>query len=347
MHFKRDSIFLSPIRKLLNAFGIVFGIALALFVIVLGINALSTNVTLPTKSELTISSDANWNRTLLPHTAPVLLRIPINGVIGTLDLTEKKFREMLLSSREDDLANNRVKGVLLYINTPGGTVTDSVGIYRALKTYKEKFHVPIFVYVEGMCASGGMYIAAVADQVFASEDSVIGSVGVLLGPVFNFSELIGKVGVQSLSITAGKDKDMLNPFRPWKPEEDASIKTIVEAEYVRFVDVVTVARKGLNKELLINEYGAQVFDAAKSKELGFIDAVDVSYEDVLTSLARAAGIKEEEKYQVFSIEPSHSFLQGLTENKWDILHGKINHVFPLGPNMTTEMSGKLLFLYQP
>lgn len=65
---------------------------------------------------------------------------------------------------------------LVYINTPGGTVVDADGIYRALLEYKTKYDVPIYAYIDGLCASGGMYVALAADKIFASDVSLIGSV---------------------------------------------------------------------------------------------------------------------------------------------------------------------------
>ena len=67
---------------------------------------------------------------------------------------------------------------------PGGAADDSVGIYRALCEYKKKYNVPIYAFVDGLCASGGMYIACAADKIYATPSSVIGSVGVIMGPLF-------------------------------------------------------------------------------------------------------------------------------------------------------------------
>ncbi len=168
-----------------------------------------------------------------------------------------------------------------------------------------------------------------------------------MGPAFNFSEVMAKVGVQSLTITDGKDKDMLNPFRPWKAGEEKSIQALVSSEYDRFVDVVTNARKSLDKEKLINEYGANVFDAKVAQEYGYIDNGNANYDETLKALVKAAGIEESTKYQVLEIAPAESFFSELKQNKAGILGGKLEHIFPTGPYTTSELSGKLLYLYQP
>lgn len=347
MNFTRESIFISSLRGFFKSFAVVLGFAVGLVTIVLGINALSDGIITPNKSEMTISADANWNRKMLASTAPVILRVDIEGVIGTSKLTEKKIKDLLIDSREGSLANNRVKGVLLYLNTPGGTSSDSSAIYRLIKTYKEKYKVPVFAFVDGMCASGGVYITSAADQIFAPKDSIIGSVGVRLGPAFNFSNAMDKWGIQALTLTEGKNKDTLNPFRPWKEGEDESLKTILAAEYEIFVDVVTAARPKLDKDKLINDYGANIFTAQKAEEIGFIDNGDADYDLALSSLVKASGIKDGEQYQVISIAPYQSVVKELTENKAHLLKGKLTHVFPTGTYTNSEMSGQILFLYQP
>lgn len=350
MNFTNESIFVSALRGLIKSFAVVLGIALSILVVVLCIGLLSNiagGVTTPDKSELKLSADANWDRKLLPSSAPVLLRIDVHGIIGAGKLKEKNFKDMLVDSRTGALANNRVKGILLHINTPGGSANESAAIYHLIKQYKEKYNVPVFAFVEGLCASGGMYISCAADQIFASQSSVIGSVGVRLGPTFNVFEAMTKIGVDSLTLTEGKNKDALNPFRPWRPGEDDAIKAILADEYETFVGVVTENRKNLPKETLINEYGANVFLAEKAKELGYIDNGNAFYDQTLTALASAAGIKEGEKYQVLLIEPYQSVFKELTDNNSALFKGKINHIFPTGSFTNTELSGQILYLYQP
>lgn len=346
MNFTRESIFISALRGFLKSIGVVLGIGIALFILAIGVNAVSNNLEQPDKSTMTLSADANWNRKMLPDTAPVILRIDVHGVIGVGEMKGEKFKDMLLDSREGILSGNRVKGILLHVNTPGGSATDSAAIYEMLQDYKARFKVPVYAFVQGMCASGGMYISCSADQIFATEDSAIGSVGVRLGPTFNFSETMEKVGVKAKTFTEGKDKDMLNPFRPWKSDEGNSIQAILAADYEQFVDVVVANRKRLEKDKLINEYGAHVFPAMKAQELGYIDQGKATYNGALSALVTAAGIKDGTKYQVIKMEPYQSVLKSLSE-KQSILRGKLEHVFPIAPHINTELSGKILYLYQP
>lgn len=347
MNFTRETIFISALRGFFNAIGIIIGIAVAIMIICVAVGFVSDSVTTPDKSTLTLSPDANWERKLLPSTAPVILRINLHGIIGLGKLNGEKFKTLLLDSRECELADNRVKGIILHVDTPGGTATDSATIYHLLQSYKERYKVPVYAYVDGICASGGMYICSAADQIFSSPAGVIGSVGVRLGPAFNVSDVMNKIGVQSLTLTEGKDKDMLNPFRPWKEGEGSSLQAIVTDEYSRFVDIVAGARKNLNKQKLIDVYGANVFSAPVAQEYGFIDNGDSDYDQTLRALVKAAGIGDDEKYQVLEISYYESLFSELKENKAGILSGKLNHIFPTGPFTNSELSGKLLYLYQP
>ena len=347
MEYCRESIIVSAVRTFCRSFAAIIGIAIGLGVAFICLMMFSSPDIFPPKSSLLISPDAEGHRELLPSTAPVILKIDIVGVIGTRDLTTEKIKSSLLDSHTGMLAGNRVKAVLLYINTPGGTVDDADGIYRNLLDYKEKYQVPIYAYVDGMCASGGMYIASAADKIFAAPSSVIGSVGVILGPTFNFSGLMDRYGVSSLTITQGKDKDMLNPFRPWVPGEDASLRNITADLYMRFVSIVTSARHDLDKEKLVNDYGAQVFVAKKAQELGYIDVADSDYSTAVGELSKAAQFSDNQAYQVMTIEPARFFLSDFTDGKLSLLSGKITHKFQINSYIDSDLSGKFLYLYQP
>lgn len=347
MEFTRESIFVSTVRVFFKVFAFVIGLGVAIFIACLGLGFISSAVKTPEKSELTISADAEWNQELLPQTAPVILRINVNGVIGTTDLKTEKFKQVLINSRFGVLTKDRVKGILLHVNTPGGTATDSAGIHNLLKKYKEKYKVPIYAFVDGLCASGGMYISSAADKIFATSDSTIGSVGVRLGPTFNVSEAMQKVGITSLTLTEGKNKDALNPFRPRRPGEEDAIKAVIAGDYEQFIEAVIKGRPRLSKEKLINDYGANVFIAETAKKHGYIDEAGMSYDDTLSALVKEAGIDKKTRYQVFQIEPQHSIFRDLTENNETLFKGKLKHIFPTGAYTDTQMSGQLLYLYQP
>jgi protease-4 len=347
MEFKKESIFVSVVRHFFTCFAAILGLLIGISVFIMGFMFLSGPDVFPDKCSVLVAPDANGKRDLLPHTAPVVLKLDIHGVIGQGDLVLEKVQSLLLDSREGMLADNRVKAILLDIDSPGGTATDSEGIYHALLDYKAKYNVPIYAYIGGMCASGAMYIACAADKICANESSTIGSVGVILGPLFNFSGLMDRYGVQSLTMTEGKDKDMLNPFRPWVPGEDASIRAINLDLYEAFVNAVVTARPHMNKTKLVEEYGAQIFIAHQAEQYGYVDESNSDYAMTLTELVKAADLKDPNFYQVFQLQVPRPFLSDLANNKFSLLTGKLTHVFQISPYMNSELSGKFLYLYQP
>jgi protease IV len=225
---------------------------------------------------------------------------------------------------------------LLHFNTPGGTVVDSDDIYRMLNEYKERYKVPIYGYVDGLCASGGMYIASSTDKMFAGPASIIGSVGVVIGPFFNIYDLMGKIGLQARTITSGIDKDEFNPTRPWREGEGTSIKTITDFMYRRFVDVVTKARPQMDKTKLVQEYGAHVFDCVTAEQLGYIDYAMSSRDAALKELVIAANIESGQSYQVVSLTPKNAWLSGLVSGKSPLFSGKIEHTFDSLPSSLRE-----------
>src|SRR5579863_3668758 len=108
-----NSIFSSSMRSFCKSFAVVFGFMTAIGVVVFIIALLTDDITTPDKEKLTVSADANGDRAVLSHTAPVILRIDVAGVIGEGNLSGTKIENLLLASREGVLKDNRVKGILL------------------------------------------------------------------------------------------------------------------------------------------------------------------------------------------------------------------------------------------
>lgn len=344
MEVRRESIFVSAVRALCNTFAGMIGVIIGLVILGIVIGSLAKPSLVSDKTQMVIAADANGNRELLPHSAPVILKINIHGVIGSRDLNSKTIMSQLLDSQEGAL-KGRVKAVLLHINSPGGTAIDAHNIYTKLVEYKTKHQVPVYAYVDGLCASGGMMIACSADKILSGPLGVVGSVGVLMGPNFNFATLMEKYGVKQRTITKGIDKDMLSPYREWKPGEDQSLVNIVAYDYNVFVNLVANARPRLDKNKLINEYGAQVYDPVKAQEYGYIDDANSSYNSALSALVKEGEISGE--HQVVELKVIHPVLSGLIEGKSPIFSGKVKHELQLPADIPSELLNRPLYLYSP
>lgn len=322
----RESIIVSSIRAFMKMFFGLMGIFIAVFVMGLVYSNVSTPIVLEEKTTLNILNDAEGKREVLPSTTPVILEINLHGKIGDARGTDATiFRNILNDSRTGHLAGNRVKGILLNFNTPGGTVVDSEAIYEMLNEYKKRYDVPVYAFVEGLCASGGMYIASSSDKIFAGPSSIIGSIGVVIGPFFNVYETMEKWGVHAKTITEGLDKDMLNPTRPWKEGESSSIQAVTAFMYNRFVDIVTKARPQLDKTKLIEEYGARIFDCITAQKLGYVDVAMSSRDEALKELLIAAKVDHAKSYQVVSLSPKNAWMSEFVSSESPIFTGKIKH----------------------
>lgn len=308
--------------SLLSTLGVFLGIMLAILLLVL-LSLFSESESF--SSSVKIQPDAKGHRAELTKETPILLEINLKGEIGSGELTASKIEEILLKSREDGFKTNRVKGILLIIDSPGGGANDSDIIYRHLMQYKERYHIPIYAYTNGLCASGGYLIACAADKIFSSDVSLIGSVGVLSWPpFFNVSDLMSKVGVGSLTLTAGIGKDELNPTRPWKEGEAKNHKELIDFFYNRFTDIVSSRRPLLSKDKLKDEYGAKVFPAPTALDYGYIDHICTYQSDVIEALAIASGIEKDKKYQVVTVETKEWYKKLFGEESL-IWNGKIKH----------------------
>jgi protease IV len=338
MEITRESIFTSSVRSFFNAFFAFVGVIIGLVIVslILGSFVRPKHSTLHTT--VVIEPDAKGNIEFLPATTPVILRIDIDGPIMPPSLTYQMVEKQLADSRKGFLAGDRVKAILLFCDTPGGTITDSNGIYSRLMDYKKQYNVPIYSFTEGTCASGGVFISSAADKTFATNLSLIGSVGVILGPVFNFSKLMDKVGIEAKTITEGKSKEILPFWKPWEPDAGEELVPIAKQTYDVFVKYVTEARKDLSEEKLRNEYGAKVFDAPTAAKYGYIEDGNASYGKALTELAKAANIDGD--YQVVRLKVRTTLVDSLLK-RGDLM-GMLKKKF----SGAQETQDKLLYLYQ-
>ncbi|KAF3362821.1 putative signal peptide peptidase SppA [Chlamydiales bacterium STE3] len=342
----KESIFSSSLRSLLASFFCVLGIFLAFIPVILFFNLIeSDDDAISTEYSVKILPNAEGLRKKEGKTVPVILQINVHGVIGTDNLTENHMRELLVESREGTLKEGRVKAILLHCNTPGGGMVDADGIYRALKEYKERYKVPVFAYVDGLLASGGMYVAAAADEIHTNDISLIGSIGVITTGIFNVSNLMDKIGVESLTLYAGKGKDDLNPFRPWKAGESDNYRSIIDYYYQSFVDLIVSSRPRLNRNLLVDKLGADIFPAEQALEYGLVDVVHANRDSTLKKLLTKIGI-EDSNYQVVELS-SGNWISHLFRSENSLLKGTLKHQISLNNELPAALSNQPLYLYRP
>lgn len=329
MEKKNHPIISAAVKSLLiTCFGVI-GLVLGVFLIMFLFAALPETAT---QSEIVqmytpkVLPNHEGIRKIEAKNSPAILCLNIVGFVGLGDLSSDSIYEQLVESREGLLKGDRVKGIILNVNTAGGSTVDMESIFVALNEYRKQYQTPIYAFIDGLCASAGVYIVSVADKIYSSEASLIGSVGTRMPTFMNFSETLDKVGIKSLTIFAGKDKDMMNPLRPWQEGEEKPLREITDYYYARFVDNLTARRPQLNKDKLVSELGASLFPAARAKEYGFIDEMALNGRSVLKEMVDNLGIAD--GYQVYGFEKKFRLSDLFA--RLGILEGKMTHRIEFG-----------------
>jgi protease-4 len=223
-----------------------------------------------------------------------VLLLDLSGVISAQDKEGiipqpnmlATFKEELTRAAKDD----RIKAVVVRINSPGGTVTASDILYHELREFKAKKKVPVIASMMDVGASGGYYLAMAADNVLVHPSTVTGSIGVIMLTV-NARGLLEKVGVEASAITSGPRKDMGSPFRVMTPEERGIFQSVIDSFYQRFLAVVQEGRPNLSAEQIKKLADGRIYSGDQAKAAGLID--EVGYLDDAIQLAKKkAGLTE-------------------------------------------------------
>ena len=198
--------------------------------------------------------------------------IDIQGVIGSEDEVNA---DDVISSLQTAFDNKHTKGVILRINSPGGSPVQA-GLINDEIARQRKLHpsIPLYAVVEDICASGGYYIAAAADKIYVDKASIVGSIGVLMDG-FGFTGIMDKLGVERRLITAGENKGILDPFSPVKPEQREYAQHLLDEVHQQFIEVV---RKGRGQRLKETPemFSGLFWTGETSIKLGLADALGSS-----------------------------------------------------------------------
>lgn len=209
---------------------------------------------------------------------PFVAVLPLNGVIGAGEQIDSNVVVTLLDSAYEE---SSLQGVVIRLNSPGGSPVHSGIIYDAIKEKKTLYpNVPVVVVVEDMAASGGYYIAAAADAIYVDKASLLGSIGVISSG-FDLSGLIEKIGVQRRTFTAGDNKAFMDPFVPMSDEAKSKWQSVLDETHQQFIEAVRNGRGEKLKETQ-DVFSGMVFSGAQSVKMGLADDL-LSFNKVLDS----------------------------------------------------------------
>jgi len=215
------------------------------------------------------------------HTALVELQ----GVIASDSAASA---DSIIPSLQDAFKDKGTQGVILRINSPGGSPVQAGQINDEIRRLRAQYpKIPLYVVVDDICASGGYYVAVAADKIFVDKASLIGSIGVLMDG-FGFTGIMAKLGVERRLITAGANKGFLDPFSPLSANQQEYAKQMLAEIHQQFIDVV---KRGRGKRLKETQdtFSGLVWNGQKGVEMGLADGYG-SLESVARDVIKAENI---------------------------------------------------------
>ncbi len=265
-------------------------IAAILFIMV-GVSSVLTNTFSETvmkesmKELLTDSSDFN------PPSEDYIAVVTVQGTIqeqtetGLFDVPVGYQHITTLDYIDNLMSDSDNKGILLYVDSPGGTVYESEELYLKLKEYKDQTGRPIWDYMAHYAASGGYLISMAADKIYANPNTTTGSIGVIMSG-FDMTGLYEKLGIRYFSITSGAYKDSSRMTE----EQMAIYQTQVDEYYNKFVGIVSEGR-GMDPETVRTLADGRVYTANQALENDLIDEISL-YEDMTAAMSSELGAYE-------------------------------------------------------
>jgi len=236
-------------------------------------------------AEQVLEGEGNRKILLLDISGTISEQDKSGGLMGrTEPSTVSVVREALQKAEKD----RSVAGIILRINSPGGTVTASDIIHHDISEFKKRTLLPVQACIMSTGTSGAYYIASAADVITAHPTAITGSIGVILMK-FNLEGLMGKIGVEEQTVKSGDKKDIMSPFRKATPEEVKLGQEIIDQLYGRFLDVV-MARPGnrLTRDELKKVADGRILTAGQALEARLIDRSGY-LDDVITDLRKQVG----------------------------------------------------------
>ncbi len=248
---------------------------------------------------------------------PIMMEAESGGLFGNSESNAVSARKALKTALEDD----SIKGVLLAINSPGGTVGMSQELNRAVTRLEKK--KPVVAYFGDVAASGGYYTACAATKIVSNPGTLTGSIGVIISTL-NFRQLMeNKLGVRGYTIKSGKFKDLLNPYRDVRQDELALIQTLIDKSYDQFIGAVLEGRtRHITDESKKAELSARIRSVAdgriligtEAQRMGLVDEIGdgVDAYELLNKMAKERfKIKGKKELPLENYSDSSSFWESL------------------------------------
>jgi protease-4 len=209
-------------------------------------------------------SEISSSKLTTSHTA----LIDLSGLIAE---GEKASSDNIVTALREAFEDKNTVGVILRINSPGGTPVQAGYIYDEIIRLRETYpDIPLYAVISDMCASGGYYVAAAADKIYADKASIVGSIGVRMDN-FGFVDAMKKLGVERRTLTAGENKALLDPFAPIDEKVNEHMQTMLQSIHQQFINAVKTGRGDRLKEDAAGLFSGLIWTGEQSIELGLVD----------------------------------------------------------------------------
>ncbi|MGG1677706.1 signal peptide peptidase SppA [Neobacillus sp. NRS-1170] len=298
------------------------GIAAVLFIGSVIINLLSSFAFKGIETDLNdfMDSDKPYSEEVVQNGSELkkIVILDINGVIQDTGDSEsilqspgynhQEFMKKLNYIKKDDT----VKGIIIKVNSPGGGVVESAEIHDRLKEVQRDTKKPVYISMGSMAASGGYYISTAAKKIYASPETLTGSLGVIMEGI-NYQGLADKYGVDFVTIKSGKYKDIMSPTRKMTDEERQIIQRMIDNSYEGFVKVISEGRH-MTVEQVKKIADGRVYDGRQAKDLNLIDGFGY-LDDVISEMKSNEKLKGV-KVVRYSDDLGIGSLFNLTAKKW-------------------------------
>ncbi len=202
--------------------------------------------------------------------------------------TDTYQHDWLLSQIAYMEGDNTNRGIMLCVDSPGGSVYQSDELYEAIMEYKENTGRPVYAYFEDTAASGAYYVSMAADVIFANKNTITGSVGVYIGPFIDASQLLANLGVSVTMVKSAENKAMGNYYQPLTEEQIAILQSEVDEFYGRFVDLVAQGRH-MDAAQVRQLADGRIYTASQALQYGLIDGIG-TLEDALDRMYENCGV---------------------------------------------------------
>ncbi|UBH21681.1 signal peptide peptidase SppA [Macrococcus armenti] len=278
-------------------------LALGLFIVGSTMSFITNIVSTDFTSSLESLSEEGMTTTVLEGSdvSNQIARIEVDGTImdmGSPSLWsgESYNHQLILDSLDEVKDNDDIKALMLVVNSPGGGVYESAEIHDKIEAIK-KAGKKVYVTMENMAASGGYYISAPADKIYASKETLTGSLGVIMQSM-NYKELADKYGVKFNTIKSGPHKDIMSPTKEMDEEERAILQKFVDESYEGFVNVISSGRH-MDKAQVKKIADGRIYSGQQAKDLKLVDEIG-NESDAMKALKKEIKAKDAEVIE-FSI----------------------------------------------